>query len=67
MSAEFISGPFKLDSLLQYSSAPFRLDSSRAIVLTSLCSSGSISLSSVAPYRLTSLRAIEKEHTVHLA
>ena len=31
MSAEFISGPFKLDSLLQYSSAPFRLDSSRAI------------------------------------
>ena len=34
---------------------------------TSLRSSGSISLSSVAPYRLTSLRAIEKEHTVHFA
>ena len=31
-----------------------------AIALTSLRSSGSISLSSVAPYRLTSLRAIEK-------
>ena len=38
-----------------------------AIVLTSLRASGSISLSSVAPYRLTSLRAIEKEHTVHFA
>ena len=38
-----------------------------AIALTSLRSSGSISLSSVTPYRLTSLRAIEKEHTVHLA
>ena len=38
-----------------------------AIALTSLRSSGSISLSSVAPYRLTSLRAIEKEHTVHFA
>ena len=38
-----------------------------AIALTSLRSSGSISLSSVEPYRLTSLRAIEKEHTVHFA
>jgi len=27
MSAEFISGPFELDLLLQYPSAPFRLDS----------------------------------------
>ena len=38
-----------------------------AIALTSLCSSGSISLNSSATFSLDSLRAIEKEHTVHFA
>ena len=47
--------------------SPYRFFSFHAIALTSLCSSGSISLNSSATSSLDSLRAIEKEHTVHFA
>ena len=56
------SGSISLSSV-----APYRLISFYAIVLTSLRSSGSISLNSSATFSLDSLRAIEKEHTVHFA
>ena len=56
------SGSISLNSV-----TPYRLISFYAIALTSLRSSGSISLNSSATFSLDSLRAIEKEHTVHFA